>query len=392
MQILTISSLFPNKNDPKHGIFVKTRLLHFLQEYPEVTATVIAPVPWFPFKSKRFGEYSKYAGVPAVEVIDGLTVYHPRYLVLPKIGMYLTPSTMYFAIKSCVKKLFRQQAFDVIDGHYFYPDGVAIERVAREVNIPFTCTARGTDINLVPQYPKALAMMQNVFTNAAQMITVCQALKDEMLNLGVDDSRITVLRNGVDLELFRPSNNEQQLQLKAKMQIIGPLVVSVGWLIERKGHYLIIEALKDLPAVNLLIIGDGPDRNALEQQAHQYGVSQRVTFLGAVDQPTLNNWLKAADALVLASSREGWANVLLESMASGAPVVASRVWGTPEVVQNEEVGVLVERNVNGIANGIKTLLAKTVNRQVVREYAEQFDWQSTSQGLFNIFKAITQKQ
>ncbi len=395
MNIVTISTLFPNCNDPKHGIFIQTRLRHLIQDFPDVNARVIAPVPWFPFSNKRFGEYAKYANVPYREIIAGVEVFHPKYLVIPKIGMYLTPRFMAFSMLRCLKRLNKTNKIDLIDGHYFYPDGVAISSCAQKLDIPFTCTARGTDINLVPKYPKALKMLKKVFSKAANMMTVCQALKDEMITLGVKPERIDVLRNGVDLTIFSASNNEEQCQLKLNKKIDGPLLLSVGWLIERKGHHLIIEALTNIPSATLVIAGDGPDLTKLMQLAQKYKVEDRVQFIGAVNQKCLNEWMQAADMLILASSREGWANVLLESMASGTPVVATKVWGTPEIVQNDDVGVLVERTVNDITAGINNLITRISNnqldRKLVRQFAEQFDWHTISAAQHRIFKAILKK-
>jgi len=384
--------LYPNNKDPKHGIFVETRLRHLIKDFPAIKPVVIAPVPWFPFSSKRFGEYAKYAGVVKQETRNGIEVYHPKYLVIPKIGMYLTPLFMSRAISNTFKKIQSQGEFiDLIDGHYFYPDGVAIAKVAKKFNVPFTCTARGTDINLIPQYPKALKMIKKVFKQAAHMMTVCQALKDEMKNLGADEDKITTLRNGVDLDLFTPSNEREQQALKNELGIQGKLVMSVGWLVERKGHYLVIDVIKSIKNTTLAIAGNGPDLNQLRNQVKSLGLEKRVKFLGALSQPELNKWFKAADATVLASSREGWANVLLESMASGTPVVATKVWGTPEVVTTADAGVLVERTVESLALGIQTLLANAPQRLATRKYAEQFDWQSTSQGQYKIFQRVITK-
>jgi len=282
--------------------------------------------------------------------------------------------------------------FDLIDGHYFYPDGVAIEVVATKYNIPFTCTARGTDINLVPQYPTALKMIKKVFKQASHMMTVCQALKDEMITLGADKDKITTLRNGVDLDLFSPSNEVEQQTIKGELGIKNKLIMSVGWLIERKGHYLVIDAMQNIDNATLAIAGNGPDLNQLKIQVKKLGLESRVKFLGALSQPELNKWFKAADVTVLASSREGWANVLLESMASGTPVVATKVWGTPEVVTTAHAGILVDRTVKSIGVGIKTLMKKTPQRAATRKYAEQFDWQSTSAGQFKIFNTIVNKE
>lgn len=393
MNILTISTLYPNNNDLKHGIFIETRLRHLVADFPDVKPTVIAPVPWFPFKSKKFGEYAKFAGVVDQETRHGITIYHPKYIVIPKIGMYLAPLFMSWAIAKTMKKLMQEgKSFDLIDGHYFFPDGVAIAKVAQQCKLPFTCTARGTDINLVPQLPKARKMLEQVFNKAAHMMTVCKALKDEMLTLGVKDKDITVLRNGVDLELFSPSDELEKATLKDAFGISGKLVMSVGWLIERKGHYLVIEAMKSINDTTLAIAGNGPDEQKLKALAKQMGVQDNVIFLGALSQPELNQWFKAADATILASSREGWANVLLESMASGTAVVATNVWGTPEVVAQKEAGLLVERNVIDIARGLNELLAHLPKRAETRQYAEQFDWHSTSKGQYDIFKQIILEQ
>lgn len=391
MKIITISSLYPNDRDFKHGVFVETRLKHLRKAYPEIKATVIAPVPWFPFKAKCFGEYSRFAGVNYQEERNGVTVYHPKYLVIPKIGMTLTPWLMARSIKKCLKKLVAQgQHFDVIDGHYFYPDGVAIAQVAEEFNLPFTCTARGTDINLIPQVAKPRKMIQQVFQKATHMMSVCKALKDEMVTLGADENNVSVLRNGVDLSLFQASTNQEQISKRQALVKDKKLILSVGWLIARKGHYLVIEAIKNLPDCHLMIAGDGPDKAKLLAQVEQLGLSERVSFLGALPQAQLSEYYQSADALVLASSREGWANVLLEAMASGTPVVAANIWGTPEVVADETAGVLVERNAPAIANGIEQLLAKNLDRMATRTYAEQFSWQETSDKQFEIFNSISE--
>jgi len=104
-----------------------------------------------------------------------------------------------------------------------------------------------------------------------------------------------------------------------------------------------------------------------------------VVLAGAKPNAELFTWYSAADALILASSREGWANVLLEAMACGTPVVATRIWGTPEVVQPESGGILVDRNAESLAEGLIALLATAPTQAMVRQYAEGFSWEPTSQ-------------
>jgi len=157
----------------------------------------------------------------------------------------------------------------------------------------------------------------------------------------------------------------------------------------RKGHDLIIEALRALPEHTLLIAGDGPERAALEQAAAHHGVTSRVRFLGLVPHDDLPALYGAADALVLASDREGWPNVLLESMACGTPVVATNVWGNPEVVREPAAGQLIPaRTSAAIAEGVKKLFAAMPARTETRAYAEGFDWGPTTDGQLRLFDSI----
>ena len=392
MKILTITTLFPNNKDPKHGIFVRNRLGHLLHDFEDVQAKVIAPVPWFPFeiKSGPLSDYSKFAGVATLEHFDEIEIHHPRYLVLPKIGMYLTPFFLFLAIYFTARKIKHSgYDFELIDGHYFYPDGVAIALVAKLMAIPFTVTARGTDISLIPQYPLARRLITRAAGHASRIITVCQALKDSLVEFAQVGHKTTVLRNGVDLEFFTATDQQTQQKLKEYWcETEQHLVISVGHLIERKGHHLVIEAMLHAPDCYLVIAGDGPEQNRLEALVDKLELRRRVQFAGALSQTELRTLYQSADALVLASSREGWANVLLESMACGTAVVATDLWGTPEVVAAPEAGILVEREAKTIALGLSTLFANKIARSSTRLYAEGFDWYATSKGQYDVFSHI----
>ncbi len=386
MKLLTVSTLFPNPQKQSHGIFVQTRLRYLIAS-GEAQSRVVAPVPWFPFSDPRFGEYGAYAKVPAQETRFGIDVTHPRYIVLPKVGMTIAPTLLSAALKPAIGRIIDEgYDFDAIDAHYFYPDGVAAVMAGRYFNKPVVITARGTDINLTPQHRLPRKMILWAASHAQGMITVCSALKDEMVKLGIDGNRITPLRNGVDLQLFQPGDREQ---LRKTLGMDDFTLLSVGHLIERKGHDIPIRALPSLPGVRLLIAGDGTERRALETLATELGVDARVRFLGAVSQAELKNYYSAADALVLASSREGWANVLLESMACGTPVIASNVWGTPEVVASADAGVLMpSRTPEGMVSAVRALQAHYPSHAATRRYAENFSWEDTTQGQLRLFRKV----
>ncbi len=380
MKLLTFSTLFPNQEQPGFGIFVETRLRHLVAS-GQVESRVVAPVPWFPAK------YGEYKAVPPRSDRNGLDVRHPRYLNIPKVGMNVAPMLLARSAKREVGRLIDEgYEFDAIDAHYFYPDGVAAVMLGKYFNKPVVITARGSDVNLLPEYPLPRRMILWAARNAAGIITVSQALKDRLVQLGVAPSAVTPLRNGVDLQRFAPLDREQ---IRAELGITGFTIMSVGNLIELKGHHLIIRALLSMPDVLLLIAGKGPDRAKLEALARELGVADRVRFLGAVPQPELRRYLNAADIMVLASSREGWANVLLESMACGTPVVASAVGGSPEVVAAPEAGLLMARyDSDGVADAVQRLRERAPDRAAVRRYAEQFSWDFTTRGQIELFEKI----
>lgn len=386
MKILTFSTLFPNAEKPGHGIFVETRLRHLVAS-GQVEARVIAPVPWFPLKHPRFGTYSAYARAPGAEVRSGIAVLHPRYPVLPKIGMNVAPRLLANAVRPVLARMIDDGFdFDLIDAHYFYPDGVAAAMLGQYFNKPVVITARGSDITLFPSYPKPREQIEWAAGRAAAVITVCDALRDEVLRMGVDPAKVVSLRNGVDLQLFRPVERDA---VRARLGLTGFTLLAVGHLVPVKAQALAVAALARLPDVQLLLAGNGPDRAMLEQLARDQGVAQRVRFLGALPQAALRDYYGAADALVLPSEREGWANVLLESMACGTPVIASRVWGTPEVVAAPEAGrLMAERSAAGVADAVNALRADYPDRAATRRYAERFSWDDTTAGQLALFSRV----
>jgi teichuronic acid biosynthesis glycosyltransferase TuaC len=385
IRILVFTTLFPNAVRPDLGIFVETRLRHLVAG-GNVEAKVLAPVPWFPLKDVRWGEWSDWARVPARETRHGIEIRHPRYLNLPKIGMAAHPFLL-AAVAWREALRWRREGFDfdLIDSHFFYPDGVAAALIARRLGVPFTVTGRGTDLNLYPRMAWPRRWIRHAAHRADGLITVCEALKAPLVELGEPPERVNVLRNGVDLQRFRPLDRAAARQ---RFGIDGPSLASVGHLIERKGHDFVIRALAQLPGWRLFIAGDGPERARLEALAAAGGVADRVTFLGRRNQDELVQLYNAVDMLVLASDREGWANVLLEAMACGTPVVATRIWGTPEVVATPEAGVLVAREDGDIARGVRELAAAMPAREATRRYAEGFSWEATTAGLEALFGAI----
>jgi glycosyltransferase involved in cell wall biosynthesis len=386
LRLLTFSTLYPNAASPHHGVFVETRLRQLVAT-GAATATVLAPVPWFPSRNKRFGTWARHAAAPLAEQRYGLTVLHPRFLAIPRFGMAVSPLLLYAAASRALAGLLRAgKTFDLIDAHYFYPDGVAAVWLGQRFGLPVVVTARGSDVTQFPDYAVPRALIRRAADAADAVITVSDGLRRALAALGVADDNVTVLRNGVDVAEFHPCD---PAPVRARLGISGPALLSVGALIARKGHDLTIAALTHLPGWQLLIAGEGPERAALGALAARLGVAARVRLLGEIPHAELPPLYCAADISVLSSSREGWANVLLESMACGTPVVASPIAGNDEVVRERSAGLIADaRTPEAIAASVRDLAAAPPSRLGTVAYAARFGWEATSEGQLALFRRV----
>jgi glycosyltransferase involved in cell wall biosynthesis len=315
-------------------------------------------------------------------------VHHPRYPVIPRIGMSVAPALLFQTAARALRRMLKDGLnFDSIDAHYAYPDGVAAVWLGRLFAKPVVITLRGSDVTQLPDHAVPRALIRRALAGADGLITVSAGLRQQAVaRLGVAPERVRVLRNGVDTTAFRPAERDTA---RASLGLTRPTLLSVGHLIERKGHHLTIQAMRLLPEFDLMIIGEGPEHARLVSLIAEAGLGPRVRLLGPIAHAQLPVFYTAADAMVLASSREGWANVLLESMACGTPVIASRIPGNPEVVQSAAAGLIVDSNTpEGIAAGVRALFAGLPARTATRAYAEGFGWDATSQGQLRLFRGI----
>ncbi len=391
MRIVTVSTLYPNIAFPSHGIFVETRLRHLLAD-TECEGRVIAPTPYFPSRAAMFGRFGQWGRVADREIRHGIDTLHPRYLVVPGISDAMTPAMVYRAMRRGMLQLQADGFYpDLIDAHYLYPDGVAAARLAETFNLPLVMTARGSDVTAWPEEPGPARQIRAAIKRADHLIAVSAALAEGLGALGAEPGRVTVLRNGVDLDRFMPIDPEQARSAVGQQR---RYLLSVGHLIPRKGHDRVIRALGVLREagmgdLDLLIIGSGPEEAQLRGLATSMGLAKHVRFIGSIRQEELAAYYSGAELLVLASSREGWANVLLESMACGTPVVASPAPGNAEVVREAAAGLVAGANTpDALAQAILQLRAAPPDRSATLAFAARHDWRSISVGQAKIFKAV----
>jgi glycosyltransferase involved in cell wall biosynthesis len=394
MRVLTFTSLYPNNVWPNHGVFIKERMTHFAAlEGCEVK--VVAPVPYFP--PLQLGHRFLFSQVLRREVIAGLDVYHPRYFMVPKVGMALYGILMFLSVLPVVKRIQQDFNFDIIDAHYIYPDGFAAVLLGHLFRKPVIISARGSDINLFVEFPLIRWLLQYTLHKANKVIAVCQALKDAMVQLEIPQEKIWVIPNGVDMGKFHPFP-KGDARKKLALPMDKRVILSVGGLIPRKGFDLLIKALKILfeelhqKNLYLVIVGEGKARKELEQLITSLHLSEYVRLVGDIPHQQLYLWYSAADLFCLASSREGWPNVLLESLACGTPVVAASVWGIPEVIRSEEVGLLTQRNERQLAEKLFLALNKTWRPEAIVRFAREQTWDRVAYTVFQAFTSALNDQ
>lgn len=329
--------------------------------------------------------------MPGQETWHGLAIDHPRYPLLPKLGMSTAPLALFAAVLPRLRReIAAGRDFELIDAHYFYPDGVAAVLLGRALGRPVVVTARGSDLNLIASYAVPRQWIRWAAARADGLVAVSRGLKNRLVDLGTAPERVRVLRNGVDLGLFRPGDRDAA---RRRLNFSRPTLLAVGNLVALKRHRLMVEALALLPDAELVIVGDGPERQAIAALARARGVSGRLRLLGRLPQQELPEIYGAADLLLQVSTHEGWPNVLLESMACGTPAVVSDFAGVGDIVAGSAAGRIVSKaGPNSLAAAIRGLLAAPPARTATRAYAEGFDWHSTTDGQIALFDEICERR
>jgi glycosyltransferase involved in cell wall biosynthesis len=391
-RLLVLSSLFPSNAQPAAGVFIRERMFRVGRHRQIV---VVAPQAWFPGQSliRLFRPHFRPMA-PRHEVMGGFEIHRPRFLSVP--GLLKWADGLFMALSSyrTVRRVVRAQALNVLDVHFGYPDGYAGLLLGRWLGLPMMLTLRGKEERLARadvRRPLASAV-----ASAERVIAVSGALRDVAVSLGADPARVRVVGNGIDLEKFRPLPRGQARAMLG-VPPTARILVTVGTLIERKGFHRVIEIMPRLigkhPDLHYLVVGgagpEGDNSAALRAQAAALGLEKRVQFLGPYSPERLHLPLSAADLFVLASSYEGWANVLLEAMACGLAVVATDVGGNAQVVNSDVLGFVVPfGDADSLAGAIDAALGRSWDAAAIRAYAEANSWDSRIPVLVEAFDSL----
>jgi teichuronic acid biosynthesis glycosyltransferase TuaC len=382
LRVLTFSTLFPHAQKPNQGIFVENQTRH-LAASGAAEVRVVAPLAMPPWPLSLARHYRDNRSQPLEEVRNGLKIYRPRYLSLPKIGWRFNDAAIVRACRPLLQRLRDEGfAFDVIDAQFFWPCGAAAAQLASDFNVPLSIKSRGADIHYWTELPSVREKVIAAAKRADGMLAVSASLKADMVKLGFAAEKIRVHYTGIDLAAF---DLRDQAEARARLGIGGgPVVVSVGALVPRKAHDLLISAIALLPDVHLFIAGQGAEEATLKAHIASLNLGHRVTLLGSVPHARLPDLFAAADISALCSKSEGLANVWVESMAIGTPVVTFNVDGGPEAITTADAGRLIpadQRTPEAVAAAITDLLKHRAPREAVRACAQRFSWANNTRTL-----------
>ncbi|WP_340317106.1 glycosyltransferase [Rhizorhabdus argentea] len=387
LRVLTLSTLFPDRTRPGFGGFVE-RQTRALAAHPDVDVKVVAPLAMPPTAlARRHPAYRALGELPLREDWDGLDVRRPRFPALPLIGGRINPWSLWWGLLPVLDALREDFAFDVIDAQFFYPDGPAAVWLGRRYGVPVSIKARGSDIHLWGDKAGCRGKIVAAGQAADGLLAVSAALRRDMIAMGMPGERIGIHHTGIDRSMFHV---QDRAVAKAELGVTGPLVVTIGNLIPLKGQALVIEAMRALPGVTLLLAGRGPDQDALAAQIAAKGLQDRVRLLGALPHAQLPGLLAAADVMALPSASEGLANVWVEALACGTPLVITDVGGARDVVDRPAAGRLVERTPDAIAAGIEGVLANPAPQTEVAEAVRGFSWERNCEALYAHLKGLAE--
>jgi glycosyltransferase involved in cell wall biosynthesis len=376
---VVLSTLFPNPAQPTAGVFVRERMFRVARSIPLI---VVAPMPWFPFQGliRRWRPHFR-PPAPAKETEAGIEIHRPRFLSVPGALKGLDGGFMAVACLPLVASLKKRFGCNLIDAHFAYPEGYAASLLGRWLDLPVCVTLRGTEVPLARD-PARRRRMIDAMNGATRIIAVSDSLKRHAVALGVDADKIAVIGNGVDTAKFKRLDRRAARD-KLGLAGDGPVLISVGALVERKGFHRVLRCLPQLrkrfPNLRYLIVGGpGPEGDygaELRRAVDELGLEDCVGFLGAIAQDALNVPLSASDVFVLATSNEGWANVFLEAMACGLPVVTTDVGGNAEVVADPRLGTVVPFGDSPrLAEALGEALERDWDRDAIVAHAEANSW------------------
>lgn len=380
LKILVLTNLFPTPWDPLRGAFNRQQFERLGQRHEVHVLTAV--------------DFRERLGPVRGEVdVAGLRTGHFVFVFPPGVGRSLHAACWFVSLQLQHGWRLRAAKYDVVLASWAYPDAVAAGWLARWLGIPYVVKVHGSDLNVMAESVLRRPQIRQALRHAGAVVAVSRALADKAVAIGADPARVSTIYNGVDDRRFAPGSRAMARQ-RLGLADSSPMILYVGNLKPAKGCIDLLEAFpavwKAKPEARLVYLGAGAAAAEITQRAAALGCAEQVMLRGAIPHAQLGDWFQAADVMCLPSHNEGVPNVVLEAMACGIPVVASRVGGIPEVLP-EFAGILVPaRETAALSAALIEATSRRWECDRIAEHARTFRWDDNINRLEQILQtAIT---
>lgn len=364
LRVLALTSQFGYPWDPVRAMFNQQQ---FDRLALRVELTVLVPVAWTEVL-RHPGRFlrARSSGRERWPYVDYFVSFH-----VP--GAFRSLNAAFMLVSALLQRprLLLAGRWDCLLGSWLYPDAVALVAIAALRGAPVLAKAHGSDVNVYTRRPLRRAQIRWAMNRCSAVMTASDALARRLHEIGVDAHRTAVVYNGIDARIFHPPRAGEPATRE-------PLVLFVGNLLRTKGCHELLDAFASVartdPRVRLELVGDGPERAALAARIEALGLRDRVVLAGKVPHGRLGDAFRRAMVLCLPSHAEGVPNVVLESMACGTPVVATRVGGIPEVLPRDAGLMVPVGDVEALAGALREALDRDWSAPAIAAHAGRFDW------------------
>jgi glycosyltransferase involved in cell wall biosynthesis len=383
-KVLIITTWFPNEIEPAKCVFTK-KIIEAQYEYTNIIFTIISPIPSFPFLNLKFipKKYKRYLTLKYSEITAAYTIFRPKYIKLQ--GSLSNKIDWYNYYKTVLKTIKKEDIeFDIIHSHGLFPDAYVATLISKRFNKPVVVHLHDSFF-VENVYTNHKNKIISTLKNANKIIPVSQFQAQTLINAIKLDikEKIAVVYNGVDLKTF---HNITHTTLKSSNRIIF-----IGDDFNRKGLNVLLNAIaliKDTFKLELDVFGNGNSKDYIAL-AKQLNIEKMINFKGSVSNTTLSILIPNYTLLVLPSKHETFGIALIEAMACGVPVISTNITAIPEVVSNEDVGILVPPDNPAIlSKAIEKAFTKQWDHSFIHEYSKRFSIKETAVKINDIYDDV----
>ena len=347
---------------------------------------LVAPLPWW----TRHNRPQDWLNAPH-ENSTGIDAVFPSWWTVPRFGVAYNGRAMYYSVRKLVKELHKTSPFDVILASWAYPDAYAASLLAKDLGIPFVVNVLGSDINALTKLPALRLQIIETLNKSHRVISVSHALCETVLKLGVAPEKVVVQHNGVDGVKFKL---QDRIQVRERLGLPADrnIILYVGNWVPEKGVDILVQAIGKLRSMGrtdvlLTLVGSGPLEPKLKEIVATLGIEAQVRFCGRKSHIEVPDWMAAADIFCLPSLREGCPNVILEALSCGRPVVASRVGGVPELLDERNGIMTLAGDPDLLATALSQALDRHWNENELRETVKNRSWEDVGRGYYSVLES-----